>query len=733
MVLRFVLRPSVTLRQAFPPVLNPTDYSDFRQLPMKHVFKKIGGEPAADRHTTTQTVHGVTLSDDYAWLRAENWQEALREPDKLPDPIKAYLEAENAYFEKAMADTGDLQKALIAEMRGRIKEDDSSVPVPDGPYKYGWRYAQGAEHPVFFRTSQKGDEEEILIDVSAEAAKHEYFQLGSAEVSPGHSMLAWSSDTRGSEYFQLKFRPAGSTEDTGTGIADVGSVAWADDETLFYTRIDENHRPSKVFRHRLKTDPAKDVLVYEEKDPRFYCSVGRSRSGDFIFIHAGMNDQDEVMFVPAAKPDAGLSVITPRTEGLEYSVEHQDGRFVILTNADGAEDFKIVEAPVDAPGIGNWKDVIAHKQGRQLLSIDAYRHWLIWMERENALPRICFMGADGRTNSVAFDEEAYALGVSALPDFDNDVFRFTYSSPTTPSQTYDYDLASGERTLLKEQEVPSGHDPKDYVTRRITAASHDGAQVPVTVLHHRSTPVDGTAPCLLYGYGSYGMSMPAGFQTNRLSLVDRGFVYAIAHVRGGQEKGRAWYEAAKFGKKPNSFHDFIASAKALSDQKFADPGQIIIQGGSAGGLLVGASVNMAPEVFAGVIADVPFVDVLNTILDDSLPLTPGEWSQWGNPIESVEAFNDIRSYSPYDNITAQEYPPMLVTAGVSDPRVTYWEPAKWVAKLRTMKRDDNILMLRTNMQSGHFGKSGRFAALEDAARSQAFALKVTGLAGGKIA
>ncbi|MCC2098025.1 MAG: S9 family peptidase, partial [Hyphomicrobiales bacterium] len=561
-------------------------------------------------------------------------------------------------------------------MRGRIKEDDSSVPVPDGPYRYGWRYLEGAEHPVHFRTDLADRNEQILLDVPAEAAKHDYFQLGAAEMNPGHTLLAWSSDTSGSEYYRLKFRPAGSLEDTGEGIGDVGSLAWADDETLFYTRIDDNHRPSKVFRHTLGSNPADDVLVYEESDPRFYCGVGRSRSGAYIFLQTGMNDQQEVRFLPTATPDAQWQVIEPRQEGLEYSVDHQGDRFVIHTNAGGATDFKLVETPVCAPGMANWKDIIPHCEGRMVLSVDAYRDWLIWMERENALPRICFMGPDGTVRSIAFEEEAYALGVSPLPDYDNDVFRFIYSSPTTPSQTYDYDLKTGERTLLKEQEVPSGHDPHDYVTRRITAVSHDGAQVPVTVLHHKDTPVDGSAPCLLYGYGSYGMSMPAGFNTNRLSLVDRGFVHAIAHIRGGQEKGRAWYEAAKFGGKPNTFKDFIAAAQALAEQGFADRDRIIIQGGSAGGLLVGAAVNMAPDAFAGVIADVPFVDMLNTILDDSLPLTPGEWSQWGNPIESEQAFADIRAYSPYDNVGAGAYPPMLVTAGVSDPRVTYWEPAK---------------------------------------------------------
>ena len=695
---------------------------------MTHLFKKLGDEPVAAIHTVKNTVHGVTLEDDYHWLRAENWQEALREPEKLPDPIKDYLNQENAYYEQAMADTAALQETLIAEMRGRIKEDDASIPAKDGPYAYRWKYVEGAEHPIHVRTPREGGEETVLLDVNKEAEGKDYFELGTAGMSPGHTMLAWSSDTSGSEFYQLGFRVAGEKSDTGEGIADVGSVAWANDTLLFYSRVDENHRPSKIFRHEVGTNPAEDVLVYEEKDPRFFCGVERSRSGDYIFISAGMNDQDEMWFIPTANPTAEPTLVSARQEGLEYSVEHQGDRFLILTNADDAVDFKIVSTPVKSPSIENWSDLVPHKSGRMILSVDAYADWVFWMERENALPRICFMNSSGKIQNIEFAEEAYSLGVSASAEFDTNEFRFTYSSPTTPSQTFDYDLLSDERTLLKEQEVPSGHNPNDYVTRRIMAVSHDGAEVPLTILHHAKTAIDGTAPCLLYGYGSYGHSMPASFSTNRLSLVDRGFIFAVAHVRGGQEKGRAWYEDAKFGKKPNSFHDFIAAGEKLIADQFTAKGKIVIQGGSAGGLLVGATVNMAPDLLGGVIADVPFVDVLNTILDDTLPLTPGEWSQWGNPIESEEAFKDIASYSPYDRVEAKDYPPMLVTAGVSDPRVTYWEPAKWVAKLRALKTDDNILMLRTNMSSGHFGKSGRFAALEDAARSQAFAIKAVGQA-----
>ncbi len=692
------------------------------------VFPALPGAPVADRRPETATFHGVTLHDDYGWLRAENWQEAMREPDKLPEDIKEYLNAENAYYEKAMAGTEALQETLVAEMRGRIKEDDSSVPLKHGPFSYATRYTEGAEHPLYVRTPRDGGAEDVLLDVNAEAAPHDYFVLGAAAMSPDHKMLAWKADTNGSEFYAMRFRDLASGEDTDTVIADVGAVAWADPQTLFYVRVDENHRPNKVFRHALGSDPADDVLVYEEKDQRYYVGVSRMRSGAYVAIGTGMNDENEVWVIPTDAPQSDPQVIEPRSTGIEYDVDHQEDHFLILTNADDALDFKIVTAPVATPSRAHWVDLVPHQAGRMIVGLSVYKHWTIWMEREDALPRICYAPAGdiAAKQVIDFAEEAYSLGSDPSPEYETNAFRFTYSSPTTPAQTWDYDLATGERVLRKTKEIPSGHDPADYVTRRIMATSHDGAEVPVTVLYRRDTPLDGTAPCLLYGYGSYGASMPASFSTNRLSLVDRGFIYVIAHVRGGEEKGRAWYEDAKFGRKVNTFHDFVAVAEALIAEDFTGKGRIVIQGGSAGGLLVGAVLNMRPDLLAGAIADVPFVDVLNTILDETLPLTPGEWSQWGNPIESREAFDDIRGYSPYDNVTAQDYPAMLVTAGVSDPRVTYWEPAKWVAKLRVTKTDDNVLMLKTNMTSGHFGKSGRFAMLEDAARSYAFALKAVG-------
>ncbi len=693
---------------------------------MSTYFPSIKGAPLAAKKPHKTEFHGITLVDDYQWLRADNWQEAMREPEKLPDDIKNYLNQENEYYETAMSDTKDLQETLVSEMRGRIKEDDSSVPVKDGPFAYSWKYVEGGEHPIRVRTPRDGGEEEVLIDINKEADGKEYFEIGFVDEDPTHSILAWSRDTSGAEYYSLTFRDLDTGKDRNVEIKDVGSATWANATTLFYSRVDENHRPSKIYRHTLGTSPDDDILVYEESDPRFYCGVGKTRSDKFIILSAGMNDQDELRIIPADNVEAEPILIQERQDGLEYSLDHQGDRFLIQTNAGGAVDFKIVETPVDKPSMENWKDFIPHKSGRMIISCSVYKDWVIWMERENALPRICFMGKDGKTNEISMNEEAYSLGVSPSPEFDTSMFRYTYSSPTTPSQVFDFNLMSGEKTFLKEAEIPSGHKSDDYVARRIMAKSHDGEAVPLTILHHKDTPIDGSAPCLLYGYGSYGMSMPAGFSANRLSIVDRGFIYVVAHVRGGEEKGRQWYEDAKFGKKVNSFHDFIAAGETLIKQSFTSKGNIVIMGGSAGGLLVGATANMAPDMLAGVIADVPFVDVLNTILDDTLPLTPGEWSQWGNPIESKQAFDDIANYSPYDKVEKKNYPAMLVTAGVSDPRVTYWEPAKWVAKLREYKTDDNILLLRTNMTSGHFGKSGRFAALEDAARSYAFALKAVG-------
>ena len=508
-----------------------------------------------------------------------------------------------------------------------------------------------------------------------------------------------------------------------------GGFTWAaDHQTLFYTVLDDNHRPCKVLRHRIGTDPADDVLVYVEPDAGFFLNVAITESRRFVVIDAHDHVTSEVRLVDADRPESAPVVVAERDPNTEYDVSHHADRLLILTNADGAEDFKIVETPVASPGRAHWVDLVPHRPGVLIAGFDVYARWLVRLERENALPRIVVRDLEnGEEHEIAFDEEAYSLGLAGGYEFDTDTLRFTYSSMTTPEHVYDYDMRTRERVVRKVQEVPSGHDPADYVTRRIMAASHDGEAVPVSVLHHRDTALDGSAPLLLYGYGSYGMSMPASFATTRLSLVDRGFVYAIAHVRGGTERGYGWYTDGKLAKKPNTFHDFIAAAHALADRGFTRRGRIAIHGGSAGGLLVGACANMAPELFHAVIAEVPFVDVLNTICDDSLPLTPPEWPEWGNPLESETAYDCIAAYSPYDNVEAKDYPHIIATAGLTDPRVTYWEPAKWVAKLRAAKTDDRLLVLHTNMEAGHGGAAGRFDRLKETALVYAFVLHVFGI------
>ena len=436
----------------------------------------------------------------------------------------------------------------------------------------------------------------------------------------------------------------------------------------------------------------------------------------------------EARLVDAARPDSAPVLVAARDPMTEYDVSHHGDRLIILTNAGGAEDFRIVETPIATPGREHWVDLVPHRPGVLIAGFEVYARWLVRLERENALPRIVVRDlASGEEHAIAFEEEAYSLGLAGGYEFDTDTLRFTYSSMTTPEHVYDYDMRTRKRVVRKVQEVPSGHDPADYVTRRIMAASHDGEAVPVSVLHRKDTPLDGSAPLLLYGYGSYGMSMPASFGTTRLSLVDRGFVYAVAHVRGGTERGYAWYTGGKLAKKTNTFHDFIAAARALAERGFTRRGRIAIHGGSAGGLLVGACTNMAPELFHAVIAEVPFVDVLNTICDDTLPLTPPEWPEWGNPLESEAAYDCIAAYSPYDNVEAKAYPHIIATAGLTDPRVTYWEPAKWVAKLRATKTDDHLLVLHTNMEAGHGGAAGRFDRLKETALVYAFVLQVFGL------
>ncbi|MCQ8780869.1 S9 family peptidase [Mangrovibrevibacter kandeliae] len=690
--------------------------------------------PMPERREVSDRRHGRERIDPFAWLRAENWQDVFKDPASLDPAIRAHLAAENAYQEAVMAGLGPLRADLIAEMRGRIKEDDSSVPAPDGAYAYGVAYREGAEYPRYVRRLRDGGDgtETVLLDGEVEAAERAYFSLGSVGHSPDHAWLAWSHDDKGSEFYAISIRDLSTGEDLPYRIEDTsGGVAWsARSRGFFYTRLDANHRPSRVYYHKLGSDPATDALIYEETDSGFFMDVDKTQSGEFVVIDIHEHETSETWLIPAGNPAAEPRLVAERERGVEYYVDEADGTLYILTNADGARDFKIATASTGSSRRSEWTDYVPHEDGRLILSHMVLKRHLIWLERREGLPRIVVKRlADGAEHVIAFDEEAYSLGLGGTYEFDTTTIRFSYSSLTTPAQTFEYDVETRERRLLKTQEVPSGHDPDAYVTRRIFAPATDGETVPVSLLYRRDTPLDGSAPCMLYGYGSYGITIPAAFNANCLSLVDRGFVWAIAHIRGGKDKGFRWYEAGRREHKRNTFTDFIAVADHLVAEGFTRHERIVAQGGSAGGMLMGAIANIAPEKFGAIVAVVPFVDVLNTMLDDTLPLTPPEWPEWGNPLQSEADFAVIAGYSPYDNVQAQAYPPMLVLAGLTDPRVTYWEPAKWVARLRETKTDDNPILLRVNMDAGHGGASGRFARLEEVAYIYSFSLKVMGTAG----
>lgn len=686
--------------------------------------------PAADRRPHTAVVHGIERVDHYHWLRAANWQEVMQRPETLAADIRAYLDAENAWFEQEFEEPhAQLREQIYREIRGRIKEDDSGVPSPDGPFAYNSRTEEGKQYPLIVRTPREGGEEQVLLDCNAEAGD-DYFGFGGAEHDPSHQFLAWSADRNGSEYYTLKIRDLATGSDTAEVLENIagGGVWSADSRSLYYTEYDNNHRPFRVRRHLIGTPQASDEILYEERDAGFFVGVDKTLNGRFIIIDAHDHQTSEVRLIDAVT-GGPARLVAARVADREYDVEEREGLLYILTNADGAEDFKIVTAPLEAPEARNWSDLVRHAEGVLILDIVLLRDHLVRLERYEGLPRIVARDLrTGREDTVRFDEEAYSLGMSAGYEFDTSTIRFTYSSPTTPSRTYDLDLQTGARVLRKEQEVPSGHNPDDYVTRRIFAEAADGERVPVTLLHRKDLAADGTAPALLYGYGAYGISMPASFSVSALSLVDRGFVYATAHIRGGMDKGYRWYRLGRREHKANSFTDFIAAAEALIAGGYTSKGRIVAQGGSAGGMLMGVIANMRPDLWAGVLAQVPFVDVLNTMLDETLPLTPPEWPEWGNPLASIDDYARIASYAPYEQVAAKNYPPMLVIAGLTDPRVTYWEPAKWVARLRATKTGDSPLYLKTHMAAGHAGASGRFDRLKETALGYAFALWTAGLA-----
>jgi oligopeptidase B len=685
--------------------------------------------PEAAVHPSSSLVHGRVVRDDYAWLRAPNWREVLKDGSALPDRIRRHLEAENAYADTVLRGTEPLRRQLVAEMRGRIKEDDATVPEPDGPFAYYTRYREGGQHPLVCRRPRDGGDEQVMLDADDEAAGKPFFDLHDADHSPDHRLLAWAADVAGSELFTIRVRDLVTGSDREDVVVRTsGEVVWSGDGMAFYyVEVDDNHRPTRVMRHRLGREQADDTLIFEEPGTGWFVTIDITSSRAFLLIEVSDHETAETWLLDLNDPRALPSCVAPRMPGVLYTVEHHGADLIILTN-DQAEDFRIVTAPLKTPARDQWRELIPHRVGTMVLfHLPLARH-LVRLEREEANPRIVVRDIwSGTEHAIAFPEEAYSLSLDPGHEFDTSTIRFTYSSMTTASEVYDYDLVTRERVLRKRQQVPSGHDPSAYVTRRLLARAPDGESVPISIVHRRDLVRDGGAPCLLYGYGSYGTSLPASFRTNLLSLVDRGFVYAIAHVRGGTEKGWRWYLDGKRERKPNTFSDFVACAEALIHERYTASGRIVAFGGSAGGMLMGAVANLAPHLFAGVVADVPFVDVLNTMLDGSLPLTPPEWPEWGNPGASEADFETILAYSPYDNVAAQKYPAILALGGLTDPRVTYWEPAKWVARLRATMTEGGPVLLKINMDAGHAGAAGRFDRLEEVALIYAFALEAAGV------
>ena len=674
-------------------------------------------------HKTLQL--GRERTDDYAWMKDANWREVLRDPKAIKADVKGYLEAENAYAKAMLASTEPLQAQMFEEMKGRVKEDDSTVPSPDGPFDYYARYEPGGQHPIYARRLRgREDNEAVLLDADAAAKGKAFFQVSGADHSPDHGLFAYAVDEQGSEVCRIFVKDLKTGEVLPQPVeSSTGDFCWSpDSQWLFWIWRDEEGRPTRLYRRPARGGAADDVLVYEEEDDGFFMGVGVSSSRDYIVLGLGNQETSEALVIPASDPTATPVAIEPRTEGVRYDAEHWNGRWVIRTNADGAIDFKIVEAPENAPGRANWRDLIAHEEGRFIAGFTAFKDHLVRLERVDANNRIVVRDRAGAEHAVDFAEEAYSLSLEGGYEYDTTVMRFVYQSPTTPRQWFDYDMATRERTLRKTQEIPSGHNPSRYVARRLHARASDGAEVPITVLMLKDTPLDGSAPLLLYGYGSYGAAMDAGFSIRNLSLVDRGWIWAIAHIRGGSEKGWSWFQEGRGAKKTNTFTDFIACAEHLSAGGYGQAGRIVAYGGSAGGMLMGAIANLRPDLWAGIIAAVPFVDVLNTMSDVDLPLTPPEWPEWGNPLKDEEAYDRIAGYSPYENVTDKPYPAVLATGGLSDPRVTYWEPAKWAAKLRAHTTSGDPILLKINMEAGHGGASGRFDFLKEIALDYAFAV-----------
>ena len=674
--------------------------------------------PIAIKKPQLLEIHGHQRQDPYYWMNDRENQEVID-----------YLNAENAYRTEVMKPTEELQNQLFEEMKGRIKEQDESVPYYKSGYFWYTRYEKGSEYPIFCRKLGSLEAlEEIILDVNTLAIGKSYFQVAQAATSTNQKILAFAADEVGRRIYTIHFKNLETREILKDQIPDVtGNFVWAADQaSIFYSKQDpETLRSFQIYKHLLGSPSSTDQLIYEELDEEFSCVVHKTKSEKFILIHSESTISSEIRFVPADQPSAPLQMLQARIPHLEYAADHFGDYFYIRTN-DRAQNFKLVKAPLANPSKENWIEVIPHRPETLFEDFDLFSKFLVTQERSNGLTQIHIQPweAEGEAegHSLAFEDETYTAYVGTNPEFDTNLLRFVYNSLVSPSSVYDYDMVTRQKTLLKQQEVVGGHVPSDYHSERIWAKAADGVLVPISLVYQKSTfSKSGKNPVLLYAYGSYGYSMDAYFSSNRLSLLQRGFVFAIAHIRGGEDLGRAWYEDGKLLKKKNTFTDFIACAEHLVQQEYTSPAHLYAMGGSAGGLLMGAVINMRPDIFNGVIANVPFVDVVTTMLDESIPLTTGEFQEWGNPKEK-EFYEYMLSYSPYDNVMAQNYPHLLVTSGLHDSQVQYWEPTKWVAKLRDQKTDPHTLLLFTNMEAGHGGASGRFNPLKEIALEYAFLL-----------
>ncbi|NVD29127.1 S9 family peptidase [Parasphingorhabdus flavimaris] len=685
--------------------------------------KKLTRPPFAEQRPHSYKRHGYVVNDPWHWLKD------ARYPVVEDEDVLAYLKAENQWFEQNMADRKPLIQSLFQEMKARIKEDDSSVPQKDGDWLYWAKFEEGMQYRQHWRKAVSGGEDQLMLDENVLAEGKEYFRLGAASVSPDGRLLAYAYDDNGSERFEARIKDLSSGEllpDIIPGT--LSSLVWsADSKMLLYGLANEQWRTDNARIHVLGTDIIDDVELYHEDDEGFRVGIGLTHSEKYITISTGDHETSEVRLVPTDNPLAKPILVSARKVGREYEVEEHDDMLYILTN-DEHVNFRLATAPIADPD--NWKTLIAGSDEFYLTDVCTFKDFYVTEGRENGLDQIEIRsyGDPGKVGRIAFPEASYSAGLDDNPEYDVDKLRLSYDSMVTPSTAFDYHLDNQSLETLKVQEIPSGYDASQYVTERLMIEVRDGTVVPVSLVYRKDSKIDGSAPLHLYSYGAYGYAVPPSFSTTRLSLVDRGFVYAIAHIRGGDDLGRNWYLDGKLTKRTNTFNDFVDVARGLIAKGYTSEGRITASGGSAGGELMGAIVNSDPELWGAIVAHVPFVDVLNTMQDESLPLTPGEWPEWGNPITDKTAFEYIRSYSPYDQVSAQAYPPMLITGGLNDPRVTYWEPAKWTARLRATKTDDNILLLKTNMGAGHGGKSGRWNALEETAEEFAFILWQMGMA-----